>query len=217
MERIGKALGSFDRGEAIPNQKTIEPEPSVPTLEEKREELRKSLGISSLDNTFEVLKPWPGTEKAIAAFKALVSGETEWRMLLCYGGVGNGKTHFCEAAALTLYKRGLFCRVLTMDRMMGALKECIGSDRQISLEELLRNYCYSHWLIIDDVAGTEWEFEQLEKIIRVRYREHLFTILTTNLDLTELPERIVSRFQDPDIGRVVLNSGGDFRRQKAKE
>lgn len=184
------------------------------TLEEKREELRKSLGVESLDNTFEVLKPWPGTEKAVAAFKALASGKTKWKMLLCYGGVGNGKTHFCEATALTLYKRGLFCRVLTMDRMMGALKECIGPDRQNSLEELLRHYCQADRLILDDVAGTDWEFEQLEKIVRLRYRENLFTILTTNLDLQDLPERIVSRFRDPEKGRLILNQGADYRPEK---
>lgn len=215
MEHIGKALGNLGRGKAIPSQKTIEPEPEL-TLEEKREELRRSLGVSSLDNTFEALKPWPGTEDAVAAFKALASGETEWHMLLVYGGVGNGKTHLCEATALTLYKRGLFCRVMTMDRMMGALKECIGSDRNISFEELLSNYS-SGRLILDDVEGTEWEFEQLEKIIRVRYRENLFTILTTNLDLKELPERIVSRFRDPEKGRVILNQGEDYRPEKGRE
>lgn len=213
MERIGKVLDSLGRGTAIPGQRIIEPELEL-TLEEKREELRRSLGVSSLDNTFEALKPWPGTEKALAAFKALASGKTDWRMLLCYGGVGNGKTHFCEATALTLYKRGLFCRVLTMDRMMGALKECMDPGRQNSLDQLLHNYCYADRLIIDDVTGTAWEFDQLEKIIRVRYQERLFTILTTNRDLTELPERIVSRFSDSEKGRLILNEGEDYRRLK---
>lgn len=214
MEHIGKAIGNLDRGTATQSQKITVPESVEPTLEEKREELRKSLGVSSLDNTFEKFDPVLGTKKALAAFQALASGKTRWKMLLCCGGVGNGKTHLCEATAIALYKRGLFCRVLTMDRMMGALKECIGPERQISLEELLHNYCYADRLIIDDVAGTDWELEQLEKIVRVRYHDCLFTILTTNRDLTELPERIVSRFQDPDVGRVVLNEGEDYRRRK---
>ena len=179
--------------------------------------------MSSLENTFENFKPVPGTEKALAAFKAIASGQTDWKMLLVYGGVGNGKTHLCEATAIALYKRGLFCRVLTMDRIMWALKECIGSDSHISLEELQRNYCYAERLILDDVTGTEWEFEQLEKIIRARYREHLFTILTSNLDIKPDPknpsrpfisERIVSRFRDPDIAMLILNQGADYRRLK---
>ncbi|MBA7590759.1 hypothetical protein ES708_32896 [subsurface metagenome] len=63
-------------------------------------------------------------------------------------------------------------------------------------------------------SGSEWELGQLEEIIAIRYRERLFTILTTNRDLTELPERVVSRFKDPDVGRVVLNDGADYRRRK---
>ena len=188
------------------------------TLEEKREELRRSLGVASLDNTFGNFKPASGTGKALAAFKALALGKTDKPLLLCYGGVGNGKSHLCEATAIALYKRGLFCRVLSMARIMGALKGCIRSESPLALEELQRNYCYADRLILDDVgmggSGSEWEFRQLEEIVVVRYRERLFTIFTTNRDPTELPERIVSRFRDPDVGRVVLNEGADYRRVK---
>jgi len=181
------------------------------------EELRKSLGVSSLDNTFDNFKRVVGTHEAYKAFFRLANGESDYKMVLCYGGVGNGKTHLCEATAIRLYQRGLFCRVLTFDRMMGALKECIGDERKKSLEELLRNYSYADRLIIDDVAGTEWELEQLEKIIRIRYHDRLFTILTTNRDLTGMPVRIISRFQDSDVGIVVLNEGKDYRRLKNEQ
>lgn len=195
----------------------LEPELSI---EEKRERLRKSLRVASLDNTFENFKPVTGTEKSLEAFKSLASGNTDWQMLLCYGGVGNGKTHLCEAAAITLYMRGLFVRVYTMARIMGALKECMHAGPGVSYEEIISKYCEAERLIIDDVgmggSGSEWEFGQLEEIIVSRYRERLFTILTTNRDLTELPPRVVSRFRDPDIGRIILNSGSDFRSQKAK-
>ena len=221
MEHIGKVLGNLNREAVILTQKITDLGFTLEEKEEKREELRKSLGVTNLENTFENFKPVPGTGKALAVFKAQASGKTKWKMLLCYGGVGNGKTHLCEATAIALYKRDLFCRVTTMARIMGALKECMGADRHISFEELQRNYCYAERLIIDDVgmggSGSEWEYGQLEEIIVVRYREHLFTILTTNRDVTELPERVVSRFRDPDVGRVVLNSGEDFRRLKAKK
>lgn len=183
-----------------------------PTPEEKREQLRQSLGVSSLDNTFATLKPWPGTEKAVVAFKALASGKTNWKMLLCYGGVGNGKTHFCEATVLELAKRGVFCRIMMMDRMMGVLKECIGSDR--SMDTLRHRYAQADRLIVDEVGGTDWEFEQLDKIIQERYRDCLFTILVTNLDIKELPERIVSRFRDREKARLILNKGEDYRPHK---
>lgn len=178
------------------------------------------MGLSRLENTFQNFKLVAGTGKALAAFKALASGRTDWKLLLCYGGVGNGKTHLCEATALALYKRGIFSRVLTMARIMRALKECIKGDFGITSDALLGLYCTASVFILDDVgmggSGSEWEFGQLEEIITYRYRERLFTILTTNRDLTELPERIVSRFRDPDIGRIVLNEAPDYRPEKGK-
>jgi len=199
-------------------------------LEQRREELRKSLCVSSLENTFANFKPVKGTEKALAAFKALAEGLTKWKMLICYGGVGNGKTHLCEATAITLYKRRLFTRVLTMARIMGSLKGAMNPDAISPYHKLLERYCRAERLIIDDVgmgsSDTDWAFGQLEEIVVARYREHLFTILSSNLDIKFnpehpnirfIPERIVSRFQDPDVGRVVLNDGADYRRLKGGE
>jgi len=218
MEHISKALRTLDRGEATRGPKISEPEPAGLMAEERREELRKSLRVSSLDNTFDNFEPVAGTKEALAAFEALASGKSDWVMLLCYGGVGNGKTFLCEATAIALYKRGLFCRVLTMARIMRALKECMRPDSLTAYDELVERYCRCEHLIVDDVgmggSGSEWEWGQLEEIMAGRYRERLFTILTTNRDLAELPERISSRFLDPDIGRVVLNGSGDYRRLK---
>lgn len=216
LEHIGKVLGNFRREADTPNLKITEP--SELTLEEKLKELRQNLAISSLDNTFQNFKPVTGTGKALAAFKALASGRTDWKMLLCYGGVGSGKTHLCEATVIALYKRGLFSRLLTMAEIMRALKGTMNNDAHTTLNELLDRYSYADWLIIDDVgmggSGSEWEWGQLEEIITVRYRECLFTVMTTNRDISELPERIVSRFRDSDVGRVVLNQGEDYRALK---
>ena len=183
--------------------------------------------MSSLENTFANFKPVKGTEKALAAFKALAEGLTKWKMLICYGGVGNGKSHLCEATVIALYKRGIFCRVLTMARIMGSLKGAMNPDAISPYHELLERYCRAERLIIDDVgmgsSDTDWAFGQLEEIVVARHREHLFTILSSNLDIKFnpehpnigfIPERIVSRFQDPDVGRVVLNEGADYRRLK---
>jgi len=218
VEHISEALQNLSPGAPTQNQKIIEPEPDELTLEEKREELRKSLGVSSLENTFRNFKLMPGTEKSLAAFKALAEGTTNKRMLLCYGGVGNGKTYLCEATAITLYKRDIFCRVMTMARIMRALKQCMGLEPLAPYDELLDRYCHCGHLIVDDVgmggSGSDWEYGQLEEIVVARYRERLFTIMTTNRDLSELPERIVSRFRDPDVGSIILNQGEDFRRLK---
>lgn len=231
MERIGDILerSSLNQGNLIQSKKinpNIGLELPEPTLEEKRETLRKRLGVASLDNTFENFKQMAGTEKVLAAFKELTQGKMNRPMLLCYGGVGNGKTHLCEATAIELYKQGIFCRVWTMAEIMRNLKRGM-NDPLFPYHMLITRYCERPYLIIDDVgmggSGSPWEFGQLEEIIAFRYRECLFTILSTNLDmefdpahpeLLFMPERIVSRFQDPAVGRVVLNEGVDYRPKK---
>lgn len=197
------------------SRKTIPPEPTELTEEEKREELRKALGVASLDNTFENFEPVPGTQKALAAVKALASGKTKWKMLLLYGGVGNGKSHLCDAAVIEMYKRGLFSRVVTMGWVLRVLKDSMGKGAFTPYSILIYRYCHADRLILDDVgmggSGSDWEESQLEEIISHRYHENLFTIVTTNLDIDQLPIRIVSRFRrDPEVGRIVLNKGAEY-------
>ena len=181
--------------------------------------------MSSLDNTFGNFKRVAGTKEALATFKALASGKTPWKMALIYGGVGNGKTHLCEAVVIELYKRGIFCRVLTMAEITQSLKAAIQHDKHgnegkpwVPYAHLLHDLGARDYLVIDDVGmgagGSEWDKDRLEEIIVARYRENLFTIMTTNRDPADLEVRIVSRFQDPDKGRVVLNEGADYRRLK---
>ena len=182
------------------------------------ETLRQSLGVSSLDHTFGNFEHLPGTDRAYTAFFAMANRDDARPFLLCYGGVGNGKTYLCEALALALRKKGRYARVVTMARVMSVLKHSMQADSgMLSLDDILNNYCKAPHLILDDVgmggSGSAWEFGQLEEIVCYRYRERLMTVLTTNRDLKELPERIVSRFYDPEVGFVVLNEGADFRRK----
>lgn len=174
-----------------------------------------TLGVMSLDNTFENFKPMPGTEKALAAFKAVLDGPEY--MLMCYGGVGNGKTHLCEAAAIELYKRGKFCRVMKMPEMLSTLRQAINNP-EMDYDTVLGNYCYAERLIMDDIGagGSDREFGDrvLETIVGARYGRQLFTIMTSNREFSELPERVKSRFEDSITSYLVLNEGEDYRSKK---
>jgi len=169
----------------------------------------------SLDNTFENFKPMPGTETALVAFKAVLDGPEY--MLLCYGGVGNGKTHLCEAAAIELYRRGKFCRVMKMPEMLSTLRRAI-HDPEMDYDTVLGNYCYAERLIVDDIGagGSDSGFGDrvLERIVVARYGRQLLTIITSNLQISELPERVTSRFEDGVTSYLVLNEGADYRRLK---
>ena len=141
-------------------------------------------------------------------------------MLLCYGGVGNGKSHLCGAAAIELYKRGKFCRVMKMPEMLSTLRLAI-NDPDMSYELILGNYCYAERLIVDDIGAgdsdSEFGDKILDKIMVARWGRQLFTIMTSNLELEDLPPRVKSRFEDPVTSYLVLNEGEDYRPQKGGE
>jgi len=160
----------------------------------------------------------PGTQRALAAFKAVLDGPEY--MLLCYGGVGNGKTHLCEAAVIELYRRGKFCRVMKLPEMLGTLRRAINNP-EMDYDGILGNYCYPERLIVDDIGagGSDSEFGDrvLESIVVARYGRQLFTIMTSNREFSELPERVKSRFEDGATSYLVLNEGEDYRPKKGKK
>lgn len=220
MERIKDILQRGDQRN-YPHVTDIPGRPRIPDStgsSSNVEQLTRSLGVMSLDNTFENFKPMPGTERALEAFQAVLDGPEF--MLLCYGGVGNGKTHLCEAAAIELYTRGRFCRVMKMPDMLSTLRRAINSPEK-NYDDILGNYCYADRLIVDDIGagGSDSEFGDriLETIVVARYGRQLLTIITTNEELSQLPERVKSRFEDVVTSYLVLNEGQDFRPKKVKE
>jgi DNA replication protein DnaC len=185
---------------------------------ERRESLRKSLWISSLENTFENFRPAKGSQLAYKQTLDFARGKAGYSLLLIYGGVGNGKTHLCEATAIELLKRGIFCRVLTWPEIIRALKKAMQPEAPRSPDDLIDIYCKAKHLILDDIgagmSGSEFGMKELEEIVEYRYHEKLFTMMTTNRDIKELPERVLSRLKDKQISCLILNEGEDYRRKK---
>ena len=182
------------------------------------EKLRRNLNVSSLESTFENFKKRKGTEVAYQAFCDFATLENPKPFLGCYGGVGSGKSHLLEAAALKLYERGIFARVIPADTMFSSLKKGM-SDRVIpSYQDVLESYCKMPILLLDDIGmgmtESDWAYSVLETIVLHRFHERLKTIFVTNKDFAELPERVVSRFKDGELSVLVLNEAGDYRRLK---
>jgi DNA replication protein DnaC len=69
-------------------------------------------------------------------------------------------------------------------------------------------------LILDDLGtqnATPWAEEKLFQIIDYRYLRRLPTVVTTNLDLRDLDERVRSRLQDPEVVTLVRVTAPDYR------
>ncbi len=135
-------------------------------------------------------------------------------MLLIYGTPGNGKTHLCDATIVELLKRGIDCRLWTVSDLVSKLKESIPEN---TTELMISKLKMLPALILDEWGqnyGSDWEVQKLEEIVIARDREGLITIITTNLELEKMPERVISRARDATQARVILNSASDYRPKK---
>lgn len=191
------------------------------TAAQKREESLKYRGVTYSGHTFESMRHPKGFEPVYRAFRELATG-APWHMLMVYGGTGNGKTRCCEALVIALYDRGIFCRRDRWSDIVRHLKSLMGKPGrdENSYEDYFNRLRTRNILILDDVGsgstGGSWEWGELEDIIDYRLEHKLLTVVTTNLDIKSIPERIFSRFKDKGSARLVFNESPDQRPLEGK-
>ena len=184
------------------------------------EYIKRVLRLPALNHTFASFKKVSGSELSLSAFWAMAEGDNKKPLLFCYGGYGNGKTHLVEAVVIRLYERGLLCPYYNFEDVTQRIKKGMRPESIYSADDIVQSFCTRKMLLIDDYGlgtDTKWATGRLETIIDYRYRYRLWTILTTNKDLTELEElsgRILSRFYDPDVSLMVINEATDYRRRR---
>lgn len=176
--------------------------------------------MSTLAHTFEVFEQVPNSKNAYDVMYKLAIGQSDRKFVLLYGTPGSGKTHLIEATLIAWAKLGIASRYFTMSQIMRHLKQGIGTG---FYNEIFKNLCETPRLVVDDIGmgsiESRFEIADLEDIIAERYHkryltEPIVTIAATNKDVKELPERIVSRFYDPEFGVVIKLGTTDYRRRK---
>ena len=227
MEKLGDILETSGTERGTTEITTDETELEV-DIESDAEKQRKQLeaelsamNIYSLDHTFASFnQKVRGVSDAYRAFKALAEGKTDKPFLLCCGGVGNGKTHLCEAFVIEMRKRKFICRYNKVVEILRIFKSAMGDNTGMPpVDTLIARFAEARILILDDYGieyGSRWEQSVIEDLIDERYRARRITVLCTNLDISELPERIASRFSDPGVSVKVLNEAGDYRKRRRK-
>jgi len=164
--------------------------------------------------TFEDFIVVPGTEKAYKAAQALALGSSNFVWLLIYGQPGNGKTHLCNAIVKEVRARNLDVRMILAADLFSILREAIETKKA---DSLLRQFKDIFFLVIDDYGveyGSDWESAKFDELMTSRYATAKPTVLVTNKDLAELPDRIKSRFTDKVMAKAVHNSAGDYRSKR---
>lgn len=164
--------------------------------------------------TFETFLSIPGTDRALKAAWALAYGEAKFIWLLIYGQPGNGKTHLCNAMVKVVRERGWEVRMVMAADLFSLLREAIETKKA---DVLLRKFKDIFFLVIDDYGveyGSDWESAKFDELMTSRYQTGKPTVLITNKDISDLPERIRSRFTDKVMSKAVHNSAGDYRSKK---
>ena len=222
MEHIGKTLEKFASQRTIADQGSKEESMAERAVGETMAKLER-LNISSLSHTLESFDKVKGTEEAYRTFSELAEGNLGKKFVLCYGTTGCGKTRLIEGLLVAWARRGIWCRYQTFSQLMRHLKQAMRAGSMPPYDAVFERICGRERLIVDDVGmgtiGSDWEMAELEDIINERYQlrfrnDGKVTILATNRDIKELPDRIVSRFYDPEVGVIVFISAGDYRKQE---
>ena len=131
------------------------------------------------------------------------------------GSIGTGKTWLAMLVARYAIERGRGVAVYSVPRLLSEIRRTYDGEGQTTLE-LLDQLTSVPLLVLDD-AGTErtnpWVLEQLYTIINERWQERRSIVMTTNLDMIQMEERLGERAASRLVGmcETVLLDGVDHR------
>lgn len=137
-------------------------------------------------------------------------------LLFLTGSKGQGKTHLACGVLRAAFEahgvRGQFWPVIDLlDRYRATFDE----DRALeTVEQVDAQLRRCEVLVLDDYGthkSSEWAEERLFRVIDERYREKQATVVTSNLALVEMPDRVRSRLADGSVSTLVQFAGADRR------
>jgi DNA replication protein DnaC len=166
------------------------------------------LPAASEGMTLDTFRVSPATREAYEAACAVATGNLSWLALM--SGVNRGKTHLAVGICRRWLELDMPARYayvpLLLDEIRRGYQNGAGDyERRFDL------FLNVPLLVLDDLGveyGTPWVQEKLDTIIDYRLMHDLALVVTTNLSLPELPERIASRLNRK--GRIVTMTGPEY-------
>jgi DNA replication protein DnaC len=162
--------------------------------------------------TFSSFFPQENQKLAYSRASEFAERPEGWLVLL--GGVGTGKTHLAAAIGnrrLELAEPAIF---LVVPDLLDHLRATFSPAGETPFDELFESVKTAPLLILDDLGTqttTPWATEKLFQILNYRYMMRLPTVVTTNVPLEELGDRLASRMADPELSIPVSIAGPDLR------
>ena len=186
---------------------------------------RRLFALSNLDElchlTFENFQPRgriglrplqaDSLERAYNHARQFAQSLNGW--LFIQGPYGCGKTHLAAAIANFAVGLGVPTLFLTIPDLLDSLRFA-WEDPEATFEQRFEEIRRAPLLVLDDFGtqnATAWAQEKLFQILNHRYINRLPTVVTTNLDLLDIEDRIASRLKDPELVVYVYIDATDFR------
>jgi len=157
-----------------------------------------------------------------------------------YGPPGVGKTHLLAAVvkhivrntppvvresgygdyALMAPRESAYPMFMAVPELLAAIKATFGGNNG-GEPRIMEDCCNTGVLLLDDIGterGTDWALETIYLLIDRRYREMKRTIITSNLNLQQLSQRLDDRICSRIAGmcKVVQMPGKDRRLKEMK-
>lgn len=159
-------------------------------------------------------------------FEGVPPVEFNGRSIFITGKCGTGKT-FKAVGILKTFARLLPCKefvepyknlpiFVNTPELMMRLRGCFLPSAKMSEDALLRGYMETPLLVMDDLGSeksSEWVLQSLYILTNSRYTEQRPIVITSNLSLEDLTEKLGDRITSRIAGmcRVIKLAGNDRR------
>lgn len=168
--------------------------------------------------TFDNFKVTPKLKEAYDAALGLALGDAKQTFLTFMAPTDRGKTHLLIAICRHWLFRGMIARYAFVPLLLDELRSGFREGGDGSYEERWQKFLNVPLLALDDLGAenpTPWVQERLDTLIDYRLVNGLFTVVTTNLLLEEIPPRIASRL-DRD-GRIIMLNAPAYSNSRGKK
>ena len=135
-----------------------------------------------------------------------------WLVLI--GSPGCGKTHLAAAICNNLIKLNYDVCFASVPDLLDEFRASFSSKGSSNFEQLFKKITQSDLLVLDDLGANQnspWVNEKLYQIFNYRYIKKMPTIVTKNLESSDLDLRIKSRLSDLKLATNFEILAPDYR------